>query len=124
MYLSRTLTCYLTRLVDSYRDQGDAGRTKLVHRGFQGFERQLREVENGLLQGECLSVFGRETVEGVCKYSVSQEGRRTAVHTILFHEDECVTLRPVEDIAISSTGHVAVITNCNPPLRPLYSTGS
>ena len=74
-------------------------------------------MQERLCEGERIAGFGRETLEGVCKYRFSREGScRTASETVLFDDDKSIVISPVEEIAISSTGHVAVITNGAPPL--------
>lgn len=86
-----------------------------MQRGFKGFDTLLQEVEERLAEGEWISAFGKETLEGIGKYRMDKGGSgRTAVQTIIFQDDKCTTPRPVEEIAITSTGHVAVITDCIP----------
>jgi hypothetical protein len=88
-----------------------------VYRGYKAFDTQLREVEKKLCDGEWISGFGTETLEGVCRYHVISKQspqQRKGLETILFQDDKNIALRPVEEMAITATGHVAVIINGTP----------
>ena len=88
-----------------------------MYRGYKAFDTQLREVEQTLCDGEWISGFGKETLEGVCRYNVTSKHKpqqRKGLETILFQDDKNIALRPVEEMAITATGHVAVIINGTP----------
>jgi hypothetical protein len=101
--------CLLT--VDSYQDSQDEGKRIIQHRGYPVSEKGLQEIERAFEKGERIEFFGREVIEGICKFRVSDKNAREAVETLLFEDDKCVTLRPCEEIAMTSTGHVAIIIN-------------
>jgi hypothetical protein len=104
--------------LDSYRDSREIlSQKKLVYRGYKAFDTQLREVEKTVCDGEWISGFGRETLEGVCKYNIISKQtpqQRKGLETILFQDDKKIALRPVDEVAITATGQVAVITNGTP----------
>ena len=88
-----------------------------MYRGYKAFDTQLREVEKKLCDGEWISGFGKETLEGVLKYNIISKRnsqQRKGLETILFQDDKNIALRPVEEMAITATGHVAVIINGTP----------
>ena len=109
--LCKTLVAGLWLTLDSYQDSQDEGKRIIQHRGYNVSEKGLQEIKKALDKDERIEFFGREVIEGICKFRVSEENAREAVETISFEDDKCVTLRPCEEIAMTSTGHVAIIIN-------------